>query len=113
MTECGTFAGDGAGPKTRYHLLTTDGGIVADQPGKMVGGEAWYRPSPAKATTPTTINPLRTHHILVPLLMRRPSPYRPSIAPTASTPHRGRAYRDALGYADQVMGGVTVIADAD
>jgi hypothetical protein len=27
-------------PKTRYHLLTTDGGIVADQPGKMAGEAA-------------------------------------------------------------------------
>jgi ribonuclease HI len=40
MTERGTSAGDGSGPKTRYHLLTTDGGIVADQPGKMAGEAA-------------------------------------------------------------------------
>ena len=32
MTERGTSAGDGSGPKTGYHLLTTDGGIVADCP---------------------------------------------------------------------------------
>jgi probable phosphoglycerate mutase len=40
MTERGTSAGDGSGPKTRYYLLTTDGGIVADQPGKTMAGEA-------------------------------------------------------------------------
>jgi hypothetical protein len=40
MTERGTPAGDGSRPKTRYHLLTTDGGIVADQPGKMAGEAA-------------------------------------------------------------------------
>ena len=40
MTERGTSAGEGSGPKTRYHLLTTDGGIVADQPGKMAGEAA-------------------------------------------------------------------------
>ena len=40
MTERGTSAGDGSGPKTRYHLLTTDGGIVPDQPGKMAGEAA-------------------------------------------------------------------------
>jgi ribonuclease HI len=34
MTERGTSAGKRSGRKTRYHLLTTDGGIVADQPGK-------------------------------------------------------------------------------
>src|SRR5687767_13004007 len=27
MTERGTSADDGSGPKTRYHLLATDGGI--------------------------------------------------------------------------------------
>src|SRR5215217_4739233 len=40
MTEHGTSAGDGSGPKTRYHLLATDGGIVADQRGKKMAGEA-------------------------------------------------------------------------
>jgi ribonuclease HI len=40
MTERQTAAGDGSCPKTRYHLLTTDGGIVADQPGKMAGEAA-------------------------------------------------------------------------
>src|SRR5438445_12999280 len=40
MTERGTSAGDGSGPKTRYHLLTTDGGIVPNQPGKMAGEAA-------------------------------------------------------------------------
>lgn len=40
MTEHGTSAGQGPGTKTRYHLLTTDGGIVADQPGKMAGEAA-------------------------------------------------------------------------
>jgi ribonuclease HI len=40
VTEHGTRAGDGSGPTTRYHLLATDGGIVADQPGKMAGEAA-------------------------------------------------------------------------
>ena len=40
MTERETPAGDGSGSKTRYHLLTTDGGIVPDQPGKMAGEAA-------------------------------------------------------------------------
>jgi hypothetical protein len=40
MTKRGTSAGGGAGHKTPYHLLTTDGGIVADQPGKMAGEAA-------------------------------------------------------------------------
>jgi ribonuclease HI len=40
MTERGTSAGDGSRPKTRYHLLTTDGGIAPDQPGKMAGEAA-------------------------------------------------------------------------
>lgn len=40
MTERGRSAGDGSGPKTRYHLLMTDGGIVPDQPGKMAGEAA-------------------------------------------------------------------------
>ncbi len=40
MTERGTSASDGTSPKTRYHLLTTDGGIAADQPGKKMAGEA-------------------------------------------------------------------------
>jgi ribonuclease HI len=40
MTEPGTSAGGGSGPKTRYHLLMTDAGIVPDQPGKMAGEAA-------------------------------------------------------------------------
>jgi ribonuclease HI len=40
MTERETPAGDGSGPKIRYHLLATDGGIVANQPGKMAGEAA-------------------------------------------------------------------------
>ncbi len=40
MKERGTSAGDGLGPKTGYYLLSTDGGIVADQPGKMAGEAA-------------------------------------------------------------------------
>jgi ribonuclease H / adenosylcobalamin/alpha-ribazole phosphatase len=40
MTERGTSAGKRSGRKTRYHLLTTDGGIVADQPGKAAGEAA-------------------------------------------------------------------------
>ena len=40
MIEPGTPAADASGLKTRYHLLATDGGIVADQPGKMAGEAA-------------------------------------------------------------------------
>lgn len=40
MTEPGTSVGDRSGPKARYYLLTTDGGIVADQPGRMAGEAA-------------------------------------------------------------------------
>jgi ribonuclease HI len=40
MTERGTSARDGSGRKARYHLLTTDGGIVPDQPGKTAGEAA-------------------------------------------------------------------------
>jgi hypothetical protein len=40
MTERGMSAGDGSGPKTRYHLPATARGIVADQPGKMAGEAA-------------------------------------------------------------------------
>jgi MmyB-like transcription regulator ligand binding domain len=40
MTERGTSAGKRSGRKTRYHLLTTDGGIVADQPSKAAGEAA-------------------------------------------------------------------------
>jgi ribonuclease HI len=40
MTERGPSADEGAGRKTRYHLLMTDGGIVADRRGKMAGEAA-------------------------------------------------------------------------
>jgi ribonuclease HI len=40
MTERGTSAGKRSGRKTRYHLPTTDGGIVADQLGKAPGEAA-------------------------------------------------------------------------
>jgi ribonuclease HI len=40
MTERGTSAGKRSGRKTRYHLLTTNGGIAPDRPGKMAGEAA-------------------------------------------------------------------------
>jgi ribonuclease HI len=64
MRERGTSAGDGSGPKTRYHLLTTDGGIVADQPGKMAGEAAIgvVLKAPLKEIS-EPIGPAKDHHV--------------------------------------------------
>lgn len=65
MTERGTSAGDGSGPKTRYHLLTTDGGIGADQPGKKMAGEAAIgvvRKAPLEEIS-ERIGPAKDHHV--------------------------------------------------
>ena len=64
MTECGTSAGDGSSPKTRYHLLTTDGGIVADQPGKMAGEAAIgvVLKAPLEEIS-EPIGPAKDHHV--------------------------------------------------
>lgn len=50
--------------RTRYHLLTTDAGIVADQPGKMTG-EAAIRvvlKAPLKEIS-EPIGPAKDHHV--------------------------------------------------
>ena len=64
MTERGTSAGDGSGPKTRYHLLTTDGGIVADQPGKAAGEAAIgvVLKAPLEEIS-KPIGPAKDHHV--------------------------------------------------
>ena len=64
MTERGTPAGDGSSPKTRYHLLTTDGGIVADQPGKMAGEAAIgvVLKAPLEEIS-EPIGPAKDHHV--------------------------------------------------
>jgi ribonuclease H / adenosylcobalamin/alpha-ribazole phosphatase len=64
MTERGTSAGDGSGPGARYHLLTTDGGIVADQPGKMVGEAAIgvVLKAPLEEIS-EPIGPAKDHHV--------------------------------------------------
>jgi len=64
MTEPGTSAGDGSGPKTRYHLLTTDGGIVPDQPGKMAGEAAIgvVLKAPLEEIS-EPIGPAKDHHV--------------------------------------------------
>jgi ribonuclease HI len=64
MRERGTSAGDGSGPKTRYHLLTTDGGIVADRPGKMAGEAAIgvVLKSPLEEIS-EPIGPAKDHHV--------------------------------------------------
>lgn len=64
MTERGTSAGDGSGHKTRYHLLTTDGGIVADQPGKMAGEAAIgvVLKAPLEEIS-EAIGPAKDHHV--------------------------------------------------
>ena len=64
MTERGTSAGDGSSPKTRYHLLTTDGGIVADQPGKMAGEAAIgvVLKAPLEEIS-EPIGPAKDHHV--------------------------------------------------
>ena len=72
MTERGTSAGDGSGPKTRYHLLTTDGGIVADQPGKMAGEAAIgvVLKAPLEEIS-EAIGPAKDHHVAHPRIQRR------------------------------------------
>ena len=64
MTERGTSAGDGSGPKTRYHLLTADGGIVPDQPGKMAGEAAIgvVLKAPLEEIA-ERIGPVKDHHV--------------------------------------------------
>ena len=64
MTERGTSAGDGSGPKTRYHQLTTDGGIVADRPGKMAGEAAIgvVLKAPLEEIS-EPIGPAKDHHV--------------------------------------------------
>src|SRR4051794_8158053 len=64
MTERGTPAGDGSSPKTRYHLLTTDGGIVPDQPGKMAGEAAVgvVLKAPLEEIS-ERIGPVQDHHV--------------------------------------------------
>ncbi len=64
MTERGTSAGDGSGPKTRYHLLTTDGGIAPDQPGKMAGEAAIgvVLKAPLEEIS-EPIGPAKDHHV--------------------------------------------------
>jgi ribonuclease HI len=64
MTERGTSAGDGSGPRTRYHLLTTDGGIVPDQPGKMAGEAAIgvVLKAPLEEIA-EPIGPVQDHHV--------------------------------------------------
>lgn len=64
MTERGTSAGDGSDPKSRYHLLTTDGGIVADQPGKMAGEAAIgvVLKAPLEEIS-EPIGPAKDHHV--------------------------------------------------
>ena len=65
MTEPGTSAGDGSGrPKTRYHQLSTDGGIVADQPGAMAGEAAIgvVLKAPLEEIS-EAIGPAKDHHV--------------------------------------------------
>ena len=64
MTERGTSVGDGSGPKARYHLLTTDGGIVADQPGRMAGEAAIgvVLKAPLEELS-ELIGPTKDHHV--------------------------------------------------
>ena len=64
MTERGASAGDGSGPKTRYHLLMSDGGIVPDQPGKMAGEAAIgvVLKAPLEEIA-EPIGPVKDHHV--------------------------------------------------
>src|SRR4051794_13146570 len=65
MTERRTSAGDGSGLKTRYHLLATDGGIVADQPGKKMAGQAAIGvvlKAPLEEIS-ETVGPAKDHHV--------------------------------------------------
>jgi hypothetical protein len=64
MTERATSAGDASGPKTRYHLLTTDGGMVANQPGKAAGEAAIgvVLKAPLEEVS-EPIGPAKDHHV--------------------------------------------------
>src|SRR5436309_6676668 len=64
MTKDGMSAVDGSGPKTRYHLLMTDGGIVPDQPGKMAGEAAIgvVLKAPLEEIS-EPIGPAKDHHV--------------------------------------------------
>jgi ribonuclease HI len=64
MTEGGANFGYGSGPKTRYHMLATDGGIVADQPGKMAGEAAIgvVLKAPLEEIS-EPIGPAKDHHV--------------------------------------------------
>jgi ribonuclease HI len=64
MTDHKTSIGGGPGPKTRYHLLTTDGGIVPDQPGKMAGEAAIgvVLKAPLEEIS-EPIGPVKDHHV--------------------------------------------------
>jgi ribonuclease HI len=64
MTERETSAGDGSRPKTRYHLLATDGGIVPDQPGEMTGEAAIgvVLKAPLEEIS-EPIGPVKDHHV--------------------------------------------------
>lgn len=64
MTGHGASADDGSGLKTRYHLLATDGGIVADQPGKMAGEAAIgvVLKAPLEEIS-EAIGPAKDHHV--------------------------------------------------
>jgi ribonuclease H / adenosylcobalamin/alpha-ribazole phosphatase len=64
MTEPGSSTSDGSGPKARYHLLSTDGGIVADQPGAMAGEAAIgvVIKAPLEEIS-EAIGPAKDHHV--------------------------------------------------
>jgi ribonuclease HI len=64
MTERGRSAGDGSGPKTRYHLLTTDGSIVAARLGKAAGEAAIgvVLKAPLEEIS-EPIGPAKDHHV--------------------------------------------------
>jgi ribonuclease HI len=64
MKEDRTSAGEGSGAKTRYHLLTTDAGIVPDQPGKMAGEAAIgvVLKAPLEEIS-EPIGPAKDHHV--------------------------------------------------
>src|SRR3954466_10982669 len=64
MTESGRPVGDSAAHKTRYHLLASDGGIVADQPGKMAGEAAIgvVLKAPLEEIS-EPIGPAKDHHV--------------------------------------------------
>ena len=62
--EAAELASDGSGPKTRYHLLTTDGGIAPDHPGKMAGEAAIgvVLKAPLEEIS-EPIGPAKDHHV--------------------------------------------------